>query len=59
MSLWLRCWLAFNGVGIRRCGNMTDGFLDECEKCGKVEKYEGQFETEGICPECEGELTDD
>ena len=38
---------------------MTDGFLDECEECGKVEKYEGQFETEGICPECEGELTDE
>lgn len=37
----------------------NSGFLDDCEKCGKVERYEGDFETAGICNECDGMLTDD
>lgn len=33
-------------------------FLDYCEECGKTELYIGQFESDNICPECEGKLDD-
>ncbi len=37
----------------------NSGFLDECEKCGKTERYEGDFENAGMCNECDGMLTDE
>lgn len=30
-----------------------NGFLDECSECDNVESYDGEFETDGLCQDCQ------